>query len=83
MNPAKELTELFFRNTKFLNKAKIYLNPIKIVKLVQIGNHNADTDRIYPSIGKYQDFEFSVNPSKELTELFRRNTKFLNQAKFI
>ena len=56
---------------------------MKVVCYVKIENHNVKTNRIDTFIGKYKDFEFSVNPAKELTEVFCRNSKILNPAKCI
>ena len=56
---------------------------MKLVQNVQIKNLDAKTNEIEPLIGKYLVFEISVNPAKELTELFCRNTKILNWANTI
>ena len=51
---------------------------------------NAETNGINLLIAKYWDFEFSVNPAKELSELFYINKKisktgqmYLNSVKFV
>ena len=43
---------------------------------MQIKNHNAQTNQIDRFIGKFKDIEFSLNPAKDLTEVFGRNKKF-------
>ena len=56
---------------------------MKLDQKVQIDNYNAKTNHIDQLIGKSQDFEFLVNPAKELSEIFCRNPEFLNRAKCI
>ena len=55
---------------------------MNFVCLAQIENQNVKTNRNDPFIGKYKEFEFSVNPAKELTEVFCRNSEILNPAKY-
>ena len=62
----------------------MYKNAVKLVHYVQIENENAETDQMNQLIGIYQEGqEFLVNPEKEPTELFCRNTTFSNRAKCI
>ena len=80
-NPAKELTELFCRNTKFFKRGPMRTRTVKFDEYVHINIQNTQTYQINPFIGNYSDFEFLANPAKELTELFCRNAKFSKKAK--
>ena len=53
----------------------MYLKATKLVQLVQIEDYYSKSKRINSLISKYWEFEFLVNPAKELTELFCRNMK--------
>ena len=64
-----ELTELILQKYEIFRSGQLYQNAMKLVQLVKIENHNAQTNGINPIIGEYEDFEFSVNSPKELTEL--------------
>ena len=75
MNTAKQLTELILQKYEIFKSDQMYQNALKLVQLVKIENHKAQANGINPIIGKYEDFEFSVYPTKELTELFYRNSK--------
>ena len=90
MNSAKELTELILQKYEIFRSGQLYQNAMKLVQLVKIENHNAQTNGINPIIGEYEDFEFFVNPAKELIELilqkleiFKSVQMYLNALKLV
>ena len=80
MNPAKELTELILQKYEISKPGQMYLNAAKVVQLVKIENHYAQTNGINPLIGKFENFELSVNPAKELTELILQKYEILKSS---
>ena len=53
-------------------------NMVKMVQIFQIQCCKSKINRFDENFDEYQKFEISINPAKELTELFCKNAKFSN-----
>ena len=49
----KELTDISLQKWEIIKSGKVCVNAVKLVKVVPIENHNAQTDPIDPFIGNY------------------------------
>ena len=58
----------------------MYLKVMQLLQFVQIKDFYAKSNRINSLIGKYWEFEFLVNPAKELTELFCKKNEIFKSG---